>query len=88
MSLRLVCICLLLITAKEKEKRVNALTTKIMVSIREASEHTGLSYYAVRKLCLTGQITFVRSGVKFYINLPKLMEYLNEGEGECAHLSV
>jgi hypothetical protein len=77
-----------LITAKEKEKRVNALTTKIMVSIREASEHTGLSCYAVRKLCLTGQITFVRSGVKFYINLPKLMEYLNEGEGECAHLSV
>ena len=58
------------------------MTTKIMVTIREASNQTGLSYYAVRRLCLTGQITLVRSGVKFYINLPKLLEYLNEGQQE------
>ena len=64
------------------------MTTKIMVTIREASNQTGLSYYAVRRLCLTGQITFVRSGVKYYINLPKLLEYLNDGQERGAHLSV
>jgi excisionase family DNA binding protein len=64
------------------------MTTKIMVTIREASNQTGLSYYAVRRLCLTGQITFVRIGVKYYINLPKLLEYLNDGQERGAHLSV
>jgi excisionase family DNA binding protein len=67
---------------------VNILTPKIMVSIREASDHTGLSYYAVRKLCLSGKITFVKSGVKYYINLPKLLEYLDAGQEEPSHLSV
>jgi excisionase family DNA binding protein len=64
------------------------MTTKIMVTIREASNQTGLSYYAVRRLCLTGQITFVRSGVKYYINLPKLLEYLNEGQDKQTYSSV
>ncbi|GEM_PF-1782728 len=67
---------------------MNTMKTKIMVSIREASEHTGLSYYAVRRLCLTGQITFVRSGVKYYINLPKLLEYLNEDQDKHTYSSV
>ena len=36
--------------SENERKEGKAMTTKIMVTIREASDQTGLSYYAVRKL--------------------------------------
>ena len=61
---------------------------KIMTTIKEAAEHTGLSYYFIRRLCMTNQITYARSGSKYYINLPKLVEYLNVGQsGESSGVS-
>lgn len=55
---------------------------KIMVSINEASKYTGLSYHTIRKLCLENRIVYMRSGVKYYINLPKLIEYINNGDSK------
>ncbi|MGM9537163.1 MAG: helix-turn-helix domain-containing protein [Candidatus Onthomonas sp.] len=50
-----------------------------MVTIREAAARTGLSYSCIRRLCMTNQITYVRSGKKYYINLGKLLAFLEKG---------
>ncbi len=49
----------------------------IMKSIREAAIETGMSYHALRQLCLTGQIVHIRVGTKFLINMDKLKSFLN-----------
>lgn len=48
---------------------------KAMLSLREASEATGLPYGFLRRLCLENQIKHIRSGVKFYINAKSLNDY-------------
>lgn len=50
---------------------------KLMVTLREAAERTGLTYCCVRRLCLSGQISYIRSGVKYFVNFERLMEFLN-----------
>lgn len=55
-----------------------------MVTIKQASEMTGVSYDAIRRMCLNNQIVYIRAGKKFLINLGKLVEYLNTGEKEEA----
>ena len=52
---------------------------KIMVTIREAADRTGLTYSCIRRLCMTNQITYVKSGKKYYINLNKLLLFLDRG---------
>lgn len=54
-----------------------------MVTLAEASKQTGLSYGYLRKLCLTGQITHIRAGKKYLINLEKLVDYLNGGTADA-----
>ena len=56
-----------------------------MVTLAEASKQTGLSYDYLRKLCLTGQITHIRAGKKYLINLEKLVDYLNGGTADAWH---
>lgn len=56
------------------------MTVPKMVGITEASRQTGLSYDFIRKLCLQDKIVYVRAGVKYLINLDKLLEFLNQGE--------
>ena len=56
------------------------MTVPRMVGITEASKQTGLSYDFIRKLCLQNKIDYVRAGVKYLINLDKLLEFLNQGE--------
>lgn len=54
-----------------------------MVTIRAAAKRTGLSYDAIRKMCLDGEITHIRVGSgrgKILVNLDRFVEYLN-GEG-------
>lgn len=54
-----------------------------MISLRKASERTGISYDWLRKLCLMGKIVHIRAGgTKFLINYQKLVEYLNTGDQE------
>lgn len=51
-----------------------------MITLREASKRTGLSYDYLRKGCLEGRFIHVRAGQKFLINFGKLCDVLN-GEG-------
>ena len=50
---------------------------KIMVSLKEASELTGLPYSCIRELCLSGFLRFIRSGKKYYVNTESLLDYCN-----------
>ncbi len=55
-----------------------------MVGLAEASKRTGVSYDYLRKLCLQNKIVHIRAGVRYLINLEKLVEYLNSGEQGAA----
>lgn len=48
-----------------------------MVSLKEAASITGLSYSALRKLCIKGEIVHIRVGTKYLINLDRLIDKLN-----------
>ena len=53
-----------------------------MVSIREASRRTGLSYDFLRKECLKGNLVHIRVGTgKFLINFGFLVEQMNSARG-------
>ena len=51
----------------------------MMKKIKDASEETGLPYHCIRQLCLEGKIKFIRSGNKYYINMPSLIAYCESG---------
>lgn len=48
-----------------------------MVTLKEASSRTGLSYDCLRKMCLNNKIVYVKAGSKFLVNFGKLTDYLN-----------
>ena len=49
-----------------------------MVTIKAAAEATGLTYSCIRQWILSGTITYyVKSGNKYFLNLDKLVEFLN-----------
>ncbi len=50
-----------------------------MWTLREAAQHTGLSYDWLRKACLRGELVHIKCGTKFLLNAAKLAEYLNAG---------
>ena len=50
-----------------------------MLPIKQAAEETGLSYNFIRQLCIQKKIVFVRSGNKYFINMQKFAEYLDNG---------
>ena len=53
-----------------------------MITIREPSRRTGLSYNCLRVWCLKGKIVHVRIGNgKFLINFERLVEFLNTSNG-------
>ena len=52
-----------------------------MVPIREAAKLSGLSYDFIRRECLQGRIIHIRAGSKYLLNLDRLIEYLNTGDG-------
>lgn len=51
-----------------------------MISLREASSRTHISYDRLRKFCLEDKVVYIRSGNKFLINFGKLIDYLNTGD--------
>ena len=64
----------------ERKKEVPIVETPeqpLMLPIREAAHRSGLSYDAIRKLCLTGKIRYIRCGAKYLINYPLFIRYLN-----------
>ena len=55
----------------------NALHSPTMVSINEAKAVTGLSYEALRKMCISGEIIHIKIGNRYLINLERLIAKLN-----------
>ena len=51
-----------------------------MVTIKEASSRTGISYDRLRKMCINHQVVPIKTGCKFLINWDRLVDYLNAGE--------
>ena len=49
---------------------------KIFVSIREASNLTGLSQFYLRSGCRNGTLPYVMCGNRYKINLPALVEQM------------
>ena len=47
-------------------------------SIRDASHTTGISQYYIRQGILNGNIPHVKSGAKYLVNVPRLLEKLEE----------
>lgn len=56
------------------------MTIPTMVSIKEASRQTSISYEFIRQLIRERKIIYVRAGVKFLVNMESLVEYLSTGE--------
>ena len=48
------------------------MTIPTMVSIKEASRQTGISYEFIRQLIRERKIIYVRAGVKFLVNMESL----------------
>ena len=48
-----------------------------MLTLKEASAATGLSYYCLRNLCLENKVAHITSGTKYLINADRLEDYLN-----------
>lgn len=51
-----------------------------MITIKECSSRTGVSYDWIRKMCLQGRVVHIRAGNKYLINFQKFIAYLNEGD--------
>ena len=51
-----------------------------MLTMREASRETGLSYNNIRSLSKSGKIVSIRAGNRILINREKLIDYLNSGK--------
>lgn len=54
-----------------------------MKTIKDCVTITGLSYHAIRTLCLNRKIKFMRSGTKYYIYLDSLLAYCKGKGGEA-----
>lgn len=50
----------------------------IFMKLKPAAEYTGLSEYFLREGCKSGTVPHIKSGKSYLINVPKLIEKLNE----------
>ena len=50
-----------------------------MITMREAADRSGISFDAIRKMVIRGEITHIKVGKKYLINAEKMVEYLNKG---------
>lgn len=53
-----------------------------MATLKEASEITPFTYYALRKMCLENRVANIRNSGKIYINLDSLARLMNGGNSE------
>ena len=51
-----------------------------MLTIKEISAETDISYHTIRQWCLEGKISYVKAGNKYLINWDKFIDFLNAGE--------
>lgn len=48
----------------------------VMLTLQEASEKSGISYYGLRRACLDGRLPYFRSGRRYYVSEKNLAECL------------
>lgn len=53
-----------------------------MVTLNEGAAISGMSYAALRMLCLSGRIPFIRVGRKYFLNRDGLIHFLETARGE------
>lgn len=51
-----------------------------MLSVRECSRLTGISYAQLLQMCKEGKVVCIRTGKKYLVNVKKLSDYLNGEE--------
>lgn len=51
-----------------------------MLSIAQTAKVIGLTKHYIRQLVLQRKVKFVRSGVKYLLNMDSLITYLNNGD--------
>ncbi len=49
-------------------------------TIKEACKTTGLSQHYLREGCKSGSVPHITSGMKYYVNIPALIEKLSRGD--------
>ena len=54
-----------------------------MVTVKEASNETGLPEYLIRKLCITKKVKAIKSEKKYYLNADSLMRFLTDEKEVC-----
>ena len=55
----------------------------LMLSLKDASNVSGLSVSELRYLCITNQISFYKAGNKYLVNMARLFDFLGGGfDGE------
>lgn len=57
---------------------MNTEKTKIFMTLNEACRETGLSVYYLRSGCKAGTVPHTMSGNRYLVNVPLLIERLNE----------
>lgn len=57
---------------------MNTEKTKILMTLKEACRETGYSVYYLRSGCKAGTVPHVMSGNRYLVNVPLLIEQLNE----------
>ncbi len=48
-----------------------------MRTIAQVANETGLAENFVRRLCLSGQVVYVKAGKKYLLNFDRFIEFLN-----------
>lgn len=65
--------------AENAQGEAQEATLPVMLSLKQAANLTGLSYYYLRGLCLTHEIVYIRCGNRYMVNRQSLADYLNKG---------
>lgn len=64
-------------------EEVFAVNKKVFLHIKAAAEVTGLSAYFLRRGCRDGSVPHIRAGRTYLINLPALLQRLNNMSEEA-----
>ena len=62
----------------------NTINNPVYMSISDAAKASGMSAHYIRDLAKANEISYHKSGMKYLINYPKMMEYFEAHENTAA----
>ena len=62
----------------------NTINNPVYMSINDAAKTSGMSAHYIRDLVKANKIKHVKSGMKYLINYPKMMDYFESLENNAA----